>query len=115
MTTIVLWVSDLNKSASFYADLFEVAKPEFEGEFVSVAGNGNEVLLHLLPEEYRSEPSYGEDNPIKPVFRVSSIDSVRKVAQEHNCEFKSDVMQYGSNSYLDGKDPDGHVIQVAAS
>ena len=112
MSTIVLWVSDLNNTAAFYADLFETNSPYVTEGFASVAGNGNEVLLHLLPEQYRSEPSIGEDNPIKPVFTVSSIQAARQVAAKHYCSFKEDVMQHGSRNYVDGVDPDGHVIQV---
>ena len=112
MTTIVLWVSDLNKSVAFYSDLFEASNPYLSEEFASVSGLGNEVLLHLLPEQYRSEPSIGEENPIKPVFKIQSIDKARAIATKHNCSFKAEIMQHGSRTYVDGVDPDGHVIQV---
>jgi catechol 2,3-dioxygenase-like lactoylglutathione lyase family enzyme len=113
LSTVVIWVADLNKSAEFYKDLFEAESYYITDGFASVKGNGNEVLLHLLPEQYRSEPSIGEDNPIKPVFKVSSIDASREVALKHSCSFKADSTQHGDVTYLDGKDPDGHVIQVA--
>ncbi len=115
MSTIVLWVSDLNKSVEYYKDLFQAESPDVSAEFASVSGLGNEVLLHLLPEEYRAEPSYGELNPIKPVFSVDSIDRAREVANNHGTTFKADVMEHNGVSYLDGTDPDGHVIQIAVS
>ena len=68
MTTIVLWVSNLERSVKFYSAIFEDKHPYLAEDFASVEGNGNEVLLHLLAEQYRSEPTSGEDNPIKPVF-----------------------------------------------
>ena len=92
MSTVVLWVSDLERSVSFYAALFEDNAPYRSTEFASVQGLGNEVLIHLLPEQYRSEPSMGEDNPIKP-----------------------DVMEHNNWTYADGNDPDGNIIQVRES
>lgn len=115
MSTIVLWVSNLERSANYYKDLFLAEAPYVTEGFASVKGLGNEVLLHLLPEEYRAEPSYGELNPIKPVFSVDDIQRARAVALKHNCTFKTEVIQHGSVSYLDGTDPDGHVIQIAVS
>jgi len=112
MSTIVLWVSDINKSSAFYADLFNSTAPYITEEFASIAGNGNEVLIHLLPEEFRSSPSIGEENPIKPVFSVPSISAARAAASRHGCSFKENIMQHGTRSYLDGLDPDGHVIQI---
>lgn len=113
MSTAVIWVADLEKSASFYKDLFEANDYYLAEGFASVSGLGNEVLLHLLPEQYRSEPSIGEDNPIKPVFQINSIDTARAVASKHGCSFRAESAIHGDVTYLDGKDPDGHVIQVA--
>lgn len=113
MTTAVIWVADLKRSADFYQELFEAESYYLTDGFASVSGNGNEVLLHLLPEQYRLEPSIGEENPIKPVFSVKSIEAARASAAKHGCSFKSESMTHGDVTYLDGKDPDGHVIQVA--
>lgn len=112
MTTIVLWVADLKRSADFYRDLFQSENYYLSETFASVSGFGNEVLLHLAPEQYRAEISLGEDNPIKPVFRVASMELAREVAGKHGCEFKAQAIEHNGVNYLDGKDPDGHVIQV---
>lgn len=114
MSTIVLWVSDLARSAAYYTDLFQAEKPYISEGFASVSGLGNEVLLHLLPEQYRSEPVIGEDNPIKPVFSLDSLERARVVAEAHQCSFKAETMRHGESFYLDGKDPDGHIIQITA-
>lgn len=112
MTTIVLWVSDLRRSAAFYSALFDNQSVYLVDDFAQIAGNGNEVLLHLLPEEYRSEPTLGEENPIKPVFEVMSIDKARLAAGRNGGHIKSEIMEHGSSKYADGIDPDGNVIQV---
>ena len=115
MSTIVLWVSDLDKSVNFYSALFDDKSPYRTPSFASVSGQGNEVLIHLLPEEYRSEPTLGEDNPIKPVFEVMSIDAARLAAGRNGGRIKSEVIEHGSSRYADGNDPDGNVIQVRES
>jgi len=115
MTTIVLWVSDLRKSAAFYSALFDNQSVYLVDDFAQIAGNGNEVLIHLLPKEYRSQPTLGEDNPIKPVFEVMSIDQARLAAGRNGGRIKSEVMEHGSSKYADGNDPDGNVIQVRES
>lgn len=112
MTTVVLWVSDLKRSTDFYAALFEDNSPYRSEGFASVAGFGNEVLIHLLPEEYRSQPTLGEENPIKPVFDVHSIDKARLAAGRTGGRIKSDVQEHNNWSYADGNDPDGNIIQV---
>ena len=112
MSTVVIWVSDLEKSVNFYSALFEDNSPYRSPEFASVQGLGNEALIHLLPEQYRSEPTLGEDNPIKPVFDVQSIDKARLAAGRTGGKIKREVMEHNTWTYADGNDPDGNIIQV---
>jgi predicted enzyme related to lactoylglutathione lyase len=112
MTTIVLWVSNLERSVQFYSAVFEAKHPYISEGFASVEGNGNEVLLHLLPEEYRSEPTLGEENPIKPVFEVMSLDKAKLAAGSNGGRIKSEIQEHGPWKYSDGNDPDGNIIQV---
>ena len=113
MTRVVIWVSDLEKSVAFYRDLFDNSTVYQAQGFASVGNAENEVLLHLVPEQYRGEASIGEENPIKPVFSIQSLDKAREISVKHSVEFNKDSVTHGSTEYLDGKDPDGHVIQVA--
>lgn len=115
MTRVVIWVSDLSQSVSFYKDLFETDSAYLTETFASVSNTENEVLLHLLPEQYRSEPTLGEANPIKPVFSVSSIEHAKAVGLKHGTSFKAEAIVHGDFKYLDGTDPDRHVIQVAVT
>ena len=112
MSVAVIWVSNLERSIAFYEALFSTKSDYVSDGFASVAGGGNEVLLHLLPEEYRAEPSYGEANPIKPVFEVASIHDARSAASAHGGSLRDDSNTHGEWTYVDGNDPDGHVIQV---
>ena len=112
MTTIVLWVSDLEKSVNFYKALFGAEHAYVTPEFASVEGSGNEVLLHLVPEQYRNDVSIGEDNPIKPVFTVQSIEQAKLAAGQNGGRIKRETLEHEPWRYADGTDPDGHVIQV---
>ena len=112
MTTVVLWVSDLTKSVAFYKALFGAQHAYESAEFASAEGGGNEVLLHLVPEKYRGEASLGEDNPIKPVFTVASIEQAKLEAGQNGGRIKPEVMEHEPWRYADGTDPDGHIIQV---
>jgi predicted lactoylglutathione lyase len=112
VTTIVLWVSNLDSSVNFYKALFGDQNPYVADGFASVGNQDNEVLLHLLPEHFRSQPSLGEDNPIKPVFTVDSIEQAKLAAGQNGGRIKSETNEHGLWRYADGNDPDGHVIQV---
>jgi catechol 2,3-dioxygenase-like lactoylglutathione lyase family enzyme len=103
-----LWVADLARSVAFYAELFQSNESYVSEGFASVKGGGNEVLLHLLPEEYRDAPSLGEENPIKPVFKVSSIQSFTTL-------LRGEIAQHDNWAYADLADPDGHIIQIRAA
>ena len=102
---IVLWVSDLQLSVAFYGQLFGTQDAYLSDGFASVKAGNNEVLLHLLPEQYRSEPSLGEENPIKPIFEVESIEDFASL-------LRGEVAVYGEWRYADLADPDGHIIQI---
>lgn len=112
MSVAVIWVSNLDRSVKFYETLLS-AKCDYQSDgFASVIDGHNEVLLHLLPQEYRAEPSYGEANPIKPVFEVEDIDGLYQSISVVGGSLQPLSQTHGNWRYVDGTDPDGHVIQV---
>jgi predicted lactoylglutathione lyase len=112
MTTAVIWVSNIDASVKFYQALFEDKHPYVTPEFASVSDANNEVLLHLLPEQYRGQPVAGEENPIKPVFTVKSLELAKLAAGRSGGSVQREVQEHESWRYADGKDVDGHVIQL---
>jgi hypothetical protein len=83
-------------------------------EFSEVSDGQNSVLIHLLPERYRSETSEARDEvAIKPIFNVADIDAAlsrigkfaARIGAERNC--------YGDIAYQDCIDPEGNVIQLS--
>jgi catechol 2,3-dioxygenase-like lactoylglutathione lyase family enzyme len=118
LSTIVLWVSDLEAQSTFYASLFDVETPKAEGDFAAVESDLNTVLLHRLPSEYAaqtpltSQLGVSEEAAIKPVFTVDSIETARARTSHTFASFRENLGQYGEYKYLDVIDPEGNVIQI---
>lgn len=116
MTTIVLWVSDINRQASFYSALLDAPISNKSDEFCAVGDERNSLLLHLLPEQYRVSSTglaaAQEEVAIKPVFEVESIDEAIARAATHEIRVSGNVSTYGEASYQDCIDPEGNVIQL---
>jgi len=119
LTSIVLWVENLDAAKTFYSALLSASVLEDTPSFVRVASDSNEVLLHLVPEQYRegisSPPQVREDAVIKPVFLVSSVSECRiAIAGMSGQVFGAETEQvYSDSRYCDGFDTEGNVIQVS--
>ena len=118
MSKIVLWVSDIQAQAVFYAAIFDCPMPEISGTFAEVSSVSNSVLLHAMPAEYAAavpltkQLAIQDEVAIKPVFTVDSIDAAASRA-EHTFATFSDVKNtYGDFTYCDVVDPEGNVIQL---
>ena len=118
MTKIVLWVSDLEAQIAFYSRLFDVDAPSASGGFAEVAGGGNSVLLHKLPDEYSAatplskQLSVQDEVAIKPVFTVDSISAAQQRTAGTFASFAATKNAYGEFEYQDAVDPEGNVIQL---
>jgi len=121
LTSIVLWVEDLASAKKFYRELLNAQILDDSATFVRVASESNEVLLHLVPEQYRegvsSPVQVREEATIKPIFSVASIASARKAVEELTGRVNDpDTEQiYSDSRYCDGFDTEGNVFQVAES
>ena len=118
MTKIVLWVSDLNAQADFYATLFAVKSPTVGDGFAEITDGTNAVLLHTLPAEYAapipltSQLPAQEEVAIKPVFTIGSItEAADRIAGTLATIYPTSVT-YGEFTYRDLVDPEGNVIQL---
>jgi predicted enzyme related to lactoylglutathione lyase len=118
MSRIVLWVSDLNHQADFYSALLAAPISSGGPEFAEVSDGQNSVLIHLLPEQYRTTSNAGEvaevreEAAIKPVFMVSDIDGAQSRVEKYGVRFGAEKSVYGQIAYLDCIDPEGNVIQL---
>ena len=116
MSTTVLFVEGLTRSANFYAALLGGELSDQSATFVRVASDSSEVLIHKIPGTVPDE-TYAprEDVAMKPVYVVGSIDAARvAVAQLGGRVYDaSTVATYGNVNYCDAVDPEGNVIQLA--
>ena len=116
MSRIVLWVSDINHQADFYSALFDTTPKSSTSEFSEISDGHNSVLLHALPEQYRTPAAdiqVQEEVAIKPIFSVSSIEKAQSRVARFNVRFRSEKNTYGDMTYLDCIDPEGNVIQLS--
>jgi predicted enzyme related to lactoylglutathione lyase len=117
MSTIVLWVSDINRQADFYSALLGAPIASKSDDFCAVGDEKNSVLLHLLPMLYRIEGSSPvpaqEEVAIKPIFAVASINEAIARATADEIRTLGEVKSYNSIAYLDCIDPEGNVIQLS--
>lgn len=119
MTSIVLWVENLEAAADFYAALLGGEKLHSSDDFVNVSSKLNSVMLHKVPDQYAvgitMPPMIREDSVMKPVFEVENIQVARQAVANTSGQIKSsDTEQnYGGVVYCDGFDPEGNVIQLS--
>jgi catechol-2,3-dioxygenase len=119
MTSIVLWVENLEPAKQFYQNLLSASVHDESQTFVRVASGENEVLLHLVPEQYRegisSPPAIREEAVIKPVFAVRSINEARNAVANLSGQVNDATSEqiYANVRYCDGFDTEGNVIQVS--
>ena len=116
MSRIVLWVSDLNHQADFYSALFDTTPKSSTAEYSEISDGHNAVLLHALPEQYRTPAAdiqVQEEVAIKPIFSVRSIEEAQSRISRFNVRFGSEKNTYGDIAYLDCIDPEGNVIQLS--
>lgn len=114
MSRIVLWVSDINHQAEFYSALLAAPISSSSPEFAEVSDGQNSVLIHLLPEQYRSETSEARDEvAIKPIFNVADIDAALSRIKEFAARIGAERNIHGDIAYQDCIDPEGNVIQLS--
>ena len=116
MSTTVLFVEGLARSANFYAALLGGEPLDQSATFVRVVSDSSEVLIHQIPGA-TPDASYPtrEDAAMKPVYFVASIDAARSAVVNlgGRAYDESTVATYGKVNYCDAVDPEGNVFQLA--
>ena len=116
MSTTVLFVDDLTRSATFYAALLGADLLDQSETFVRVTSESSEVLLHKIPGS-TPDAAYAprEEAAMKPVYFVAAIDAARSAVAHLGGRVydASTVATHGNVNYCDAVDPEGNVIQLA--
>lgn len=119
MTSVVLWVENLAAAKTFYQQLLSAEVVDDSPTFIRVVSPANEVLLHLVPEQYRegiaTPPDIREQVSIKPIFSVASIARARTAvaALAGDVYTRETEKIYAGSRYCDGHDTEGNVFQLA--
>jgi len=118
MGSLVILSVDVGRLATFYqAVLTAAAVAEPSGD-VRLSGERDEVLIHTVPAMVArnivvsSPPAAREGSPIKPVFDVSSLDSVLDVVRANGGVVTDFHFVLDGLARHDVLDPDGNVIQL---
>lgn len=116
----VLFVSDMDRMASFYQGVMGLERLSEDASHVRLFANGFELVVHQLPAAIASgiainnPPDLRASSPAKVVYRVDDIDSARAQATALEGQlFDVDTQwEFAGMLVCDGWDPEGNVFQL---
>lgn len=116
---LVIYVRDLAHTSSFYRAVLGLEVAEVAETHQVLTGPGLELVIHQVPPEIAQDihiecpPILREDTPIKPVFPVADIGSLRSaiVAAGGGLEEAAARWSWRGYDILDGWDPEGNILQ----
>jgi catechol 2,3-dioxygenase-like lactoylglutathione lyase family enzyme len=117
--SLVVYAKDKRRVSAFYRRTLGLVAVEDESTHDLLRGAGIELVVHAIPQEYASHisianpPRVREETPLKPVFRVESLEAVRLAAESAGGSLQPTdrARQYNGAIVLDGCDPEGNVVQ----
>jgi hypothetical protein len=74
---------------------------------------GCRLAFHRVHGPHSSEPTGSQDNPHKIVFYTPDVAATRAAIIARGCTKMGKVHTYGSLTFCDGQDPEGHVFQIS--
>ena len=116
---LVVYAKDKRRVSAFYRRTLGLVAIEDEATHDLLRGPGIELVIHAIPQNYASQisianpPLVREETPLKPVFRVESLEAVRLAAESAGGSLQpaDRAWQYNGAIVLDGCDPEGNVVQ----
>ncbi|MES2064726.1 MAG: VOC family protein [Bacteroidota bacterium] len=117
LTRIILFVYDVEKLKTFYADSFKLPViEEIKNEWVVLNAGTMEIALHKIGEAYLPEPGtkFKAESNTKLVFNVTpNLTLLRQKLLNAGIDMKEIRSFKGINSlFCDGEDPEGNVFQL---
>ncbi|MBL8308607.1 MAG: hypothetical protein JNM33_18070 [Rubrivivax sp.] len=117
--SLVLFAKDKKRLSAFYQQVLGLAVAATDRHHDLLQGRGIELVIHAIPPKYAAEiviakpPAPREDTPMKPVFRVRSLATVRRHIEAHGGFLKpaEQAWDIRGHTVLDGWDPEGNVLQ----
>jgi predicted enzyme related to lactoylglutathione lyase len=116
----VVYVTDLRRMTAFYEVCFGMSMVQVDDEFCVLAADDWDLSLVSVPAAVAATfvitdpPRRREGSPMKLVFDVASIESLRPVvaARGGGIDPGETVWEFRGHRHLDCIDPEGNVVQM---
>lgn len=120
---VVIYARDLDRLAAFYAKVFGLDEVQREPGFAVFERDTFQFVVVAVPPQVAARiaiadpPRRRVDTPVKPVFVVRGIETVRGAVAElgGRLDPAAEAWQFGTWRVLDGHDPEGNVFQLRES
>jgi predicted enzyme related to lactoylglutathione lyase len=117
---IVLFAKDIAHTARFYQALLALAVVHSDKDHIVLESADAALVIHGIPAHIASQidiaspPELREETPLKPFYRVASLQQARQAAAAHGGAVAPDSKQWAARDFLacDGYDPEGNVFQL---
>lgn len=116
----VIYAKDLDEVSRFYVNGLGMSVSERQPDHIVLSGESTELVLVRIPAGIAGEiriakpPLPRAATPIKLVFRVASIDGLRRsiVASGGSVNAQETMWNFGNDRVCDAFDPEGNIFQL---
>jgi predicted enzyme related to lactoylglutathione lyase len=115
LNRIIIFVGDVEKCGNFYRDVFGfTALPGGDADWIELETGGCRLALHKAhgSKGRMNSPTGNSKNPHKIVFFAQDVEATRAAIVKRGAKMGK-IHSYGSLTFCDGKDPEGHVFQIS--
>src|SRR5215467_5806068 len=113
--TVILLVSDIERSVKFYKDVLGLPVKTKSADWVKFFNRETTLALHPIKKgkdkSVHKEIKTGMATLVG--FMVSDLDSTAKILKENHVEFFKEPKNESFGKHAIVKDPDGHLISIA--
>lgn len=106
---VILLVSDMDKSISFYRDVLNVPLKTQSNDWTEFITSGTVIALH--PSRKKVEEK--QQSSMLIGFMVSDLDNIAKQLREKGVKFFKEPKEEPFGKHAIIEDPDGHLISIA--
>ena len=117
---VCIFAKDIYKVADFYRVLLDLKIREKNTGVVRLEGGCLQLVVHDIPKSIAAKitidtpPKRRSNTAMKPIFFVTSIESLRDLVARHGGELNppSKVWEFDGHKACDGFDCEGNVFQL---
>lgn len=116
LDTIILFVQDVKRLKSFYADTLKLeVLEETPSEWLLLKAGSSKIALHKIGDQYlnKNKGSFKSERNTKLVFEVDNINVARDYLLNEKVQI-NEIKTFPDYAYwlCDGEDPEGNVFQL---